>query len=250
MGRTLAIQITLLCAVAISQTTQTTKSQSTAKPKPAPQKQIATASAPLDKHALQPEVDKPTGLSPDQVNVLQMPAPVFKVGDAEKKHFIVQYTTDYTRVPYKPEVAIQPVPKSADTYKTPEETFITQFSAMMSGDYDRWIAGWTEESKTLMAKYDEERKRTSADRIAMWKGALTDRQVVLVERIETGPYVLLEYSLRNAPTAGQNKGQEILHTMIPLKRVGNQWLQTQDLAEDLMFQHYTEEPEGYVRKVR
>jgi hypothetical protein len=175
---------------------------------------------------------------------------VFKVGPPDKKKFTVQFITNYTRFMLTPPVTIQQVPKPADTYKTPEELFLTQFSAMLSGDYDRWISGWTDDSKKVMAERDEQMKRSPADWVARWKLALANRQVILLERVESGPYVLLVYSLRDTPKPGEAQGKEIIRTIFPTKKVGEKWLQTQELSDDEMFKRYIEQPEGYTQVLR
>jgi hypothetical protein len=235
----MALSVTVFCGVLAAQTA----GKKTTPPPP------KSPSAIQDKASVAPDAQH-SGIKTEQFQILPFPAPVFKTAPPEKKKFAVQFVTNYTRLAFTPEVKMQPVPKSADTYKTPEELFVTQFSAMMSGDYDRWIAGWTDDSKKVMAERDEQMKRTSADWVARWKLALTNRQVVLLERLESGPYVLLVYSLRDTPKPGETQGKEIIRTLFPTKKVGEKWMQTQELSDDEMFKRYIEEPEGYTQVLR
>src|SRR4051794_5596181 len=128
----------------------------------------ATAPA-ATREAVNPQ-EKNTGLRPEQMS-LPLPQPVFKAAPAIAKQFVMEYITNYSRMDYTPTVVVQPVPKTADSYKTPEETFLTQFSAMMSGDYDRWISGFDDNAKAVLAKRDQEQHRTPTFWIDRWKGA-------------------------------------------------------------------------------
>lgn len=196
------------------------------------------------------EVGKPTGLSKEQIATYPMPVPAFKTAPPERRRFVMEYDTNYARVPYAPPIVIQPVPKGADNFTNPEETFVTMFSAMMQSDYDRWYAVFSEDSQKLMAQRDAERKRAPSDWAARWKAALTGRQIVLLERLESGPYVMLVYSLRDLPNKGENQGKEILRNVVAMKRVGEKWLVTQELADDDMYKYYIESPDGVTRRVR
>lgn len=219
--------------------------QKTAKPAPAQAAKPGEAKADLGA-----DIGKPTGMSKEQIATYPMPVPAFKTAPPEKRRFVMEYDTNYTRVRYAPPVVIQPVPKGADNFTNPEETFVTMFSAMMQADYDRWFSVWTEDSQKVLAQRDAERKRTATDWVGRWKAALTGRQIVLLERLESGPYVMVVYSLRDMPKKGENQGAEIIRNVVTMKKVGEKWRVTEELADDDMYKYYIDSPEGVTRRVR
>jgi hypothetical protein len=55
---------------------------------------------------------------------------------------------------YQPPLKVNSVEKTAARYQTPEDAAIAQFSAMVKGDHDWWLSGWTDESKILIQQLD------------------------------------------------------------------------------------------------
>ena len=164
------------------------------------------------------------------------PSPIFPTAPEEKRQFEVEFLINYSRREYRPAVAIPAVQRGNATYTTPEEAFISQMSAMRAGDYDWWLNGWNETSRKQIAQRDAEMKRGAAFWRQAWERNLTGKQVNLVERLESGIYVLLVYTITTPAKDNQVEFRSIFVT----KNEGGRWVSTQELGSDFLFHHYLE----------
>lgn len=158
--------------------------------------------------------------------------PAFETKPPESGQFVVEYLYNYTRRDYVPPARMQPVARAAASYATPEDAFVAQMSAMQSGDYDWWLAGWTADSRAQIVARNAQLKRTGRDWAEIWKKGFAGQEVRLLQRADTGPYVFVVYGLFD------DKGDKTFEGIFVSERVAEQWLATQALAEDPMFHHY------------
>jgi hypothetical protein len=160
----------------------------------------------------------------------------FKLSPAEKRQFVVENIFNYTRQEFDPPVVVQQIKRTGANYSTPEDAFISHVSAMISGDYDWWLSGWTADAQNYLKAQDQKLKRTPENWKTAWSGVLSGKQVVLLERLETGPYTILVYSLRTPPP----DGKETFRSLYAARIEAGRWLATQELENDPFFFHYLE----------
>jgi hypothetical protein len=158
----------------------------------------------------------------------------FTATPPEKKQFIMENIYNYTQSRFVPPVVIYPVSRIGSGDATPEESCISFFSAMKAGDYEWWLSLWTAKSKELIAERNQQSKRTPQDWVASWNTILKDKQVVLVERLETGPYIILVYSLQSLGPISK----ETFRSLYAAKYQDGHWRATQELEKDPFFSHY------------
>lgn len=214
----------------------TAAAQAPARPAAKPQQPAQPAPQPA-RPAQQAPVRTPTpgeqGKAPDEVYYGK---PLFPTAKPEKAQFRMEYVYNFTRMPYQPAVIITPVKPANATYSTPEEAFISQFSAMLAGDFDAWLGGWSAESQKTIQERNRTMGRGPAFWRQVWERSLKGKQINLVERLESGLYVMLVYTL-TVPAEGN---REDFRSMQVFRKKENKWEATMDLAEDKLFHHYSE----------
>lgn len=157
----------------------------------------------------------------------------YKTSKPRPGKFTVEYVYNYTSRKYTPPIRIDYVKRDQVSRVTPEDASIAHFSAMAARDYDWWLSGWNPVSRSTLESRDRDKKRTPGDWQTLWEGAMKDMTVMLLEKVETGPYVFMVYDLRD------RQGKTAMHSIYALRKDGDNWLGTVELAEDLMFHHYT-----------
>ena len=157
---------------------------------------------------------------------------LFNTTPAEKGQFIVEYIYNYVIRKYDPAVKFKPITREKVSYGTPEECFIAHFSAMYAGDYEWWLSGWDKESQELLKEQDKKMNRTPDDWPEIWRKAMKDDEIKLIERVETGPYVFIVYKMFD------QKGIPTFHSMLACRIADGFWKATQELARDPMFHHF------------
>lgn len=160
----------------------------------------------------------------------------FSSGPIEKRQFVVENIFNYTRSHYEPPVIVQTIPKIQSADATPESAFISFISAMQAGDYDWWFSMWTLRSQQSIADQNVKMKRTPQQWIASWSAVLGGKQVTMLERLETGSYVVLVYGLKENGTVSA----ETFRSLCVLTYEDGHWRATQDLATDAFAFHYLE----------
>lgn len=153
--------------------------------------------------------------------------PKFKVTAPQTKQLIVEEIYTFRLMQYDPSVAIQFVhePKAA-SYQTAEDTVIAHFSAMNAGDYSWFMETWSKESRKQMEQRNKSAQRTPEFWKKTWARVLQGGTVELLNRLESGPYVLIEYRL-------SAKGNEKpFQDTVALAREDGRWVLTQELAAD------------------
>lgn len=158
----------------------------------------------------------------------------FATAAAKPGKFTVEYIYNYVERKYSPEISFSAVARKDASYASPEDAFISHFSAMTAGDYDWWISGWTPDSRASIEARNKRLSRSAKDWQVIWARALKDQRVKMVARVETGPYVFIVYKMFD------KAGKLTMYSMYACKKEGDKWLATEELAEDLMFQHFLE----------
>jgi hypothetical protein len=166
---------------------------------------------------------------------MSLPAPFYPTGPGQVKQFVVENIYTYERLVYSPAIVIQRVVRDKASYATPEQALVSHLSAMLAGDYEWWLSGWDKGSQKYLDERSKQVNRTPADWRALWAKALVGDQIVLTERLETGPfgpYVMLVYVLRD------KAGKDTFKTTYVAKLEAGRWVATQELAEDPLFHYY------------
>jgi hypothetical protein len=166
---------------------------------------------------------------------MSLPAPFYPTGPGQVKQFVVENVYNYEKFTYSPPIVIAPVVRDKASYATPEQTLVAHISAMLAGDYDWWFSNWDQRSQVFMQERNKQANRTPADWRAIWAKTLAGQQIVLTERVETGPfgpYVMLVYVLRD------KAGKDTFRSTYVAKLEAGRWVGTQELAEDPLFHYY------------
>lgn len=166
------------------------------------------------------------------------------MGSARTGKFVVEYVYNYTKRAYTPEIVFKAVTRKEASHATPEQAFISHNSAMAAGDYEWWLSGWTTEAQSGIQQRNARMNRTAKTWQDIWSKALRGETIKVIERVETGPYVLLVYKMFN------ESGKATMHSIYACKLVKDKWLATDELSEDLMFHHYIEGKERVTINVR
>lgn len=166
------------------------------------------------------------------------------MGATQAGKFVVEYVYNYTKRAYTPVIVFKPVTRNTASYATPEQAFVSHYSAMASGDYEWWLSGWTAEAQSGIQQRNARMNRTAKSWQEIWSKALRGETIKLVERVETGPYVFIVYKMFN------ESGKATMHSIYACKLVKDKWLATDELSEDLMFHHYIEGKERVTINVR
>ena len=162
--------------------------------------------------------------------------PPFRTAPPEVKKIIVEDEYGFALRRYDPPVEFTVIERGAARSDTPEATTIAILSAMSRGDVPWFRSLWDEESASMLAADDKKHGRTDASWIAAWARLLTDRRIVLTNRIESGDYVLIAYDL--VPLQANHKPEDIIRLETPLKLQNGRWLATQELASDPVLQYW------------
>ena len=159
----------------------------------------------------------------DRPYAFDLPKPSYPSSDRVQREFVVEYLYDYAFSAYTPAVSLPVI--TADKYErdTPEHAVVALFAAMRSGDYDNWVKGWDQTGQKQLEADAKNQKQDASFWRKLWTEAFTGtKDVKLIDRIETqSQYVILDVSLT---------GTNLTHVPTVLKRVGNDWLATNDLS--------------------
>jgi hypothetical protein len=160
----------------------------------------------------------------DRPYTLNLPKPAFPSSERVQREFVVEYIYDYAYSTYSPQVTLPVVAKDLAKRATPEDALIAFYSAMRAGDFNAWLACWDD---TSQKRFTEEAKTLKHDE-AFWKKYFSDafstrKTTVLVDRIETQMYVILDTQL-SGPTP--------LRVPTVFKLVDGEWKATNDLANN------------------
>lgn len=168
-------------------------------------------------------------------------APEFPTGPARVEKVVEEMAYFYRLSAYQPAVAVQPVARASASYDTPEDAAIAAISAMLTGDYAWFLETWTPAARRAFEQRNAELGRGPEFWTSAWQKGFAGKRVELTHRIETGPYVLIAYTIVDpaAPPAAVEEGTGVRRPFLTtvLEERDGRWLATQDLAADpvLMF---------------
>lgn len=149
-----------------------------------------------------------------------------------RKEVVTENVYFYKQYKYSGPSEVRLLSRGEASYGSPEEALTALISAMSQTDYEWWINSWTEDSRKLMVEKDKEMKRAPDDWKETWRKVVVGRRARLLHRIETGPYVLIEYALTPADAGAAAGGRDEIVSSLFFEKVGGVWLATQRMQGD------------------
>ena len=176
------------------------------------------------------------------------PAPIYNTKHPVMDKVVSEELYTFAIRTYDPPVRIKPVKQNDASYDVPEQAAIAQISAMLAKDFSWFRNTWTKESKIIMENDDKKNNFNKDFWVNAWAKAFRDKDVDLLNYIETGEYVIISYRFvsKNKIADSSEKDME-LDTV--LKREDGKWLATQELAQDPVLL-YWRSPETRVKRVK
>jgi hypothetical protein len=161
------------------------------------------------------------------------PPPVFPAGPPASGSVIVENEYRFTVRQYTPAVDVVVVPRAKATDDNPEAAAIAGISAMVSQDFDWFRSTWDRASVAILEARDKEMKQDATFWTRAWQRAFTGKKIQLVSRIDTGGYVIIVYRVLGSAARGNTSAENAdIELSTVLKRDGDRWLATQELAQD------------------
>lgn len=155
------------------------------------------------------------------------PKPIFPVSARTDATYTVEYVFNYAKYDYTPAVPVSVVKKADASYATPEQAFTAFYSAILTMDYDWMLKTWDGPSRKFIETTNEKQKLSSSYWISIWKQRYVGKKIEMVQRIESGLYVLILYRVTD-PATGKQIEQDTVNFILE----GNRWVATQSLAAD------------------
>ena len=187
------------------------------------------------------------GIGPAQAQTGSLPKPAFAVSAPKVDKVVEVRQFFYRTMAYEPMVRVRPVAKADAGYDTPEAAAISSISAMLAGDLTWFRSTWDDAARALMENNDRDAGRSADYWPNLWRERLSDKQMHLTHRIETGTYVLIAY--RASPVDATNTDPAQSFDLITvLHEVDGRWVATQELMEDPVL-HYWDKPGYQVEKM-
>ncbi|MFN7963845.1 MAG: hypothetical protein U0002_21455 [Thermoanaerobaculia bacterium] len=177
------------------------------------------------------------------------PKSPFPTGAPQVQKVVEENAYFYRTLPYQPAVEVRAITHDKASYATPEEATIAAISAMLSADYGWFLETWTADSRRQLEARNQALGRSPEFWQEGWKKAFGGMRVELVTRIETGPYVLIAYSLtpQNEAAGAPGAKKKPFLTSV-LKNDGGRWLATQEMAADPVLMFW-DQPGYHVQKM-
>lgn len=157
-----------------------------------------------------------------------LPKPAYPSTERVQREFVVQYVYDYAYSAYTPPPMLPKQSREQAQRGTPEAALIAMLAAMRSGDYEGWLACWDEDSRSKFVQSAKDQHRDAAFWRNAWKDYFGNKEVVLLDRIETVNYVILDARL-----SGSSIGFPTV-----FKLVKGEWLATNSLGNDQMVMNF------------
>jgi hypothetical protein len=154
--------------------------------------------------------------------------PAYPTTPPEDKVITTIDTIHYEERRFEPELVVEAIPPGAESYASPEQAFISRLSAMIRGDYDRFMASWDDLSRQLTEANDAERGQTPTLYIETWRSIFDAAKATMVRRIDTGDYVVITYKYVLPD------GTVLVDIEFPgmFREFDDGWRATQELARD------------------
>ncbi len=172
---------------------------------------------------------------------VDFPAPPFKASGPFPREKVVEHDYTYILRRYVPPVDVVFEAKATSrSQRVPETTLASFYGAMAAGDADWFTKCWNEPS----ARFNAERMRKlgiSTDTLRnSWKLAVENARIVLANRLEMNPFVILDYRLLRP-----NRPPFERHSCFTLE--DGKWRVTQELATH-MVPNFWKRGERYERR--
>ena len=170
-----------------------------------------------------------------------LPKPQFPSSDRVQRDFVVEYVYDYALSNYTPSVRM-PIQTPAQRKRdTPENALIAFYSAMRSGEYEYWFQSWDEPGQKELTDDAKNKKLDAAAWKKLWQQVFAgNRDAILVDRLETQSYVILDVQL---------PGTDLKRVPTVFKLVQGQWLVTNELSVNPILYLYRPESAGVLNLV-
>ena len=207
------------------------RAQTTAVPRPAAGETLSTTG---DLRGFDPTHLK------DRPYSFNLPAPQFPSTARIDREFVVEYVYDYAFSNYSPEVKL-PVAASVDSKRdTPENALIAITSAMRQGDYAAFVKCWDPEDQAKLATLARDGNQGPDYWKKIWGEVFNvGKSTILVDRIETQGYVILDFRL-SAPST-------VAATQV-FKYVNRQWLATNELSRNPLLYNFSPAQAGLIQR--
>ena len=167
-----------------------------------------------------------------------IPAPLYPSTPRVQKQFTVEYVYNYAESAYTPPVALPLTGRGAAKRDTPEAAAAAFYSAMRSGDYEGWLLCWEPTSRAALVAMTKEHPEGAEFWRAGWRKAYTAKNIVLVDRVETVNYIILDTRTIDAAKPGPGEN----HTLT-LVSTGGAWLATNQFSDDGLGERHYAPPE-------
>lgn len=171
------------------------------------------------------------------------PKSIFPASASELKKIVTEDTYFFKVQTFTPNVRVKFVNRKDASYSTPEASTIARVSAMAASDFQWFRETWTELGKAQIDDANRLNNRPPEFWSNVWSKTLMGKSFELTHRIETGEYVLIAYRAIGAGAGG--KDLELVQVM---KKEGDRWLATQDLARDPIL-NYWRKPDEPIKRV-
>jgi len=161
--------------------------------------------------------------------------PRFATAPAEERVLTLVDRWDYVEQRYEPPYTIDAaVPQGEARTDSPEAVMISRISAMMRSDYEEWLSHWDPASREFLAAKNAQQGETPQSWVARWDDRLRFMRFRMLRRIETGPYVIITYTLVT-PQGEDATGAELeLPVVFRRSEEEGRWFATQDLRHDAL----------------
>ena len=178
----------------------------------------------------------------------QAPPPAkFPTGAAAPGQVVIEDEYRFIVRRYEPSVRVTTVTKATASYATPEDAAIAQISAMLAGDFGWFVETWDPQSAQLMAARDKAQNQDASFWTQTWQRSLAGKRAELVARVDSGPYVVIEYRMVGVAAGGSQESFD-LTTVVKLHE--GRWRNTQDLSQDPVLLYWRDPAKPRRRVVR
>jgi hypothetical protein len=170
-----------------------------------------------------------------------LPKPIYPSTERVQREFTVHYVYGYAYSSYTPGVTLPILGRAQVKLDTPEDALIALLSATRTGDYEGWLACWDEPARQHFLAAAKDQKQDAAFWQKVWKQFFgTVKEVILVDRVETVGYVILDARMTGAMA---------LPVPTAFKHVDGKWKATNELGSDPMLMNFRSDLAGIVQRV-
>jgi hypothetical protein len=176
------------------------------------------------------------------------PVPGLPTAAPRPGEVVVEEVYRFAEHVFEPPVTIEAVTRGHASYATPEDAVIGQVSAMLTGDYEWWIGGWTKDSRAEIEASNARKGRTPADVKRDWATMIQGRTVKLLRRIDTDAFVFFHYVIEEGPGGLPPESEALREGTLAFRRVDRRWAGTREFAKDPVYLYWNT-PDRKVRVI-